>query len=360
MRAEAGVVISASHNPFADNGIKIFGRAGYKIPDEVERELEDLVLGTGIDDLRPKGGEIGRAKRIDDAQGRYVVFCKSTFPETLSLAGIKLVLDCANGATYRVAPEVFWELGAEVDLVGAAPNGLNINEGCGALHPEQLAERVVEAGAFAGLAFDGDGDRLIVVDEKGTVLTGDHVMGLCARDQKARGKLRGNTVVSTVMSNVGLSVALEEMGIELVRAQVGDRYVLEEMLRLDAVFGGEASGHLIFRDHHTTGDGIIAALQVLRVCLSAGKPLSELARVVRLYPQKMVNVEVRSRPDLGSVPEIAQAISRAEQDLQKEGRVLVRYSGTQLLCRVMAEGPTEEKTAAIVERIAEVVRRVLG
>jgi phosphoglucosamine mutase len=360
MRAEAGVVISASHNPFEDNGIKIFGREGYKVPDEVERELEDLVLSGRIDDVRPKGGEIGRARRIDDALGRYVVFCKNSFPEELSLAGVKLVLDCANGATYKVAPEVFWELGAEVESLGTEPNGLNINLGCGALHPERLAEKVVASGAFAGLAFDGDGDRLIVVDEKGAILTGDHILGMCAKDLLARGRLRGGTVVATVMSNVGLSIVLEEMGVQLVRTSVGDRFVLEEMLQRDAVLGGEASGHLIFRNHHTTGDGIIAALQVLAVCMAAERPLSELASIVPVFPQKLVNVEVASRPDLATVPEIVDAIARAERDLAGKGRVLVRYSGTQALCRVMAEGPTEQKTAEVVDAIVAVVKRALG
>jgi phosphoglucosamine mutase len=360
MRAKAGLVISASHNPYDDNGIKIFGREGYKIPDEVERRIEALVLGDELDADLPKGGGIGRAKRIDDAAGRYVVFCKSSFPEDLSLSGVKIVLDCANGATYKVAPEVFWELGARVEATGTAPNGLNINDKCGALHPEQLAKRVVETGAAAGLAFDGDGDRLIVVDETGQVLTGDHVLAFCAREMKARGLLRNNAVVATVMSNVGLTQALKEADIELVRTQVGDRYVLEEMLRRDVVLGGEASGHIIYRNHHTTGDGIIAALQVLAVMMSQGKPLSELARTMRLYPQKMVNIEVARRPELAGVPEIARAIAEAEAELGDQGRILVRYSGTQLLCRVMAEGPTDELTSALVDRIADVVRKTLG
>jgi phosphoglucosamine mutase len=360
MRAKAGLVISASHNPYDDNGIKIFSREGYKIADDVERRIEDLVLGDELDAELPTGGGVGRAKRIDDAQGRYVVFCKSSFPEDLTLSGVGLVLDCANGATYKVAPEVFWELGARVEAMGTAPNGLNINAGCGALYPEGLARRVVETGAAAGLAFDGDGDRLIVVDETGAVLTGDHVLAICAGEMKARGVLRNNTVVSTVMSNVGLTQALKELDVELVRTQVGDRFVLEEMIRRDATLGGEASGHIIFRNHHTTGDGIIAALQVLAVMTSQGKPLSELARTMRLYPQRMINVEVGRRPDLATVPEIGKAIAEAEAELGDQGRVLVRYSGTQLLCRVMAEGPTEELTAQLVDRIADVVRKTLA
>lgn len=360
MRAKAGLVISASHNPYDDNGIKIFGREGYKIPDEVERRIEKLVLGDELDANQPTGGDIGRAKRIDDALGRYVVFCKSSFPEELTLNGVRLVLDCAHGATYKVAPEVFWELGTDVQLIGAEPNGLNINAESGALYPERLAEKVVSRGAVAGLAFDGDGDRLIVVDEKGTVLTGDHILAICAKAMKDKGILKNDLVVSTVMSNIGLSIALKEMGITLVRTKVGDRYVLEEMLKLDAKLGGEASGHIIFRNHHTTGDGIIAALQVMAVSLSLGKPLSELAQIMRVYPQKLVNIEVTRRPKIESEPAIADAIKDAEAQLGEEGRVLVRYSGTQPLCRVMAEGPTEELTNQVVDRIADVVRATIG
>lgn len=360
MRAKAGLVISASHNPFDDNGIKIFGPEGYKLPDEVEQRLEELVLGDELDDVRPLGGDIGRAKRIDDALGRYVVFAKSAFPQELTLSGVKLVLDCAHGATYRVAPEVFWELGADLELIGAAPNGLNINKNSGSLHPEALAQRVVEEGAAAGLAFDGDGDRLIVVDEKGNVLSGDHILAICAKELKERGALQNDTVVATVMSNVGLALAFEGLGIKLIRANVGDRFVLEEMRRIDATLGGEASGHIIFRNHHTTGDGIIAALQLLAVSLSQGKPLSELAQVVTMYPQKLVNIDVKQRPEISDVPELKKAIDDAETELAGKGRVLVRYSGTQPLCRVMAEGPTEEITDQIVERIADVVRKTLG
>lgn len=360
MRAKAGLVISASHNPYDDNGIKIFGREGYKIPEEIEQRIESLVLGDELDATRPTGGEIGRAKRIDDARGRYVVFCKSSFPEDLTLNGVKLVLDCAHGATYKVAPEVFWELGADLETIGAKPNGLNINDGAGALYPERLAEKVAEKGAVAGLAFDGDGDRLIVVDEKGTVLTGDHILAICAKAMKAKGSLKNDLVVSTVMSNIGLSIALKEMGISLVRTQVGDRFVLAEMLKLDAKLGGEASGHIIFRNHHTTGDGIIAALQVMAVSLRQGKPLSELTQVMRMYPQKLVNIEVSRRPKIESEPAIVNAIKDAEAELGDEGRVLVRYSGTQPLCRVMAEGPTEALTNQIVDRISDVVRATIG
>jgi phosphoglucosamine mutase len=361
MRAKAGVVISASHNPYEDNGIKVFGREGYKIPDEAERKLEDMVLNDTLDKMQPLlGDQVGRAKRIDDVRGRYIVFAKNSFPDELTLSGVKLLLDCANGATYRVAPEVFWELGADVETVGTSPSGRNINDKCGALYPASLAEKVIQSGADAGLAFDGDGDRLIVVDEKGNVLTGDHIMAICAKEMKARGTLKNDTVVATIMSNVGLTVAAKELGINLERTRVGDRFVLETMMRLDATLGGEASGHMIFRNHHTTGDGIIAALQVLSVALSQDKPLSELAKVVTMFPQHMVNVEVRERPEISSVPAIAKAIAEAESELGEQGRVLVRYSGTQPFCRVMAEGPSEDVTVQIVDRIAEVVTQQIG
>ncbi len=360
MRAEAGLVISASHNPFDDNGIKVFGREGYKITDAVEQRLEDLILGDELDAIRGTGGAIGRAKRIDDARGRYVVYCKNSFPRDMTLNGVKLVLDCANGATYRVAPEVFWELGATVETVGAEPNGLNINEGCGSLHPERLAKKVIAAGAAAGLAFDGDGDRLIVVDEKGNVLSGDHILAICAKEMQARGTLHNDVVVATVMSNVGLAVAFKELGIHMRRTDVGDRFVLEELRRLDATLGGEASGHIIFRNHHTTGDGVIAALQILSVMLSRGEPLSKLAEVLTMYPQRLVNVTVSRRPPVNEEPAIAKAIAEAEATLGEEGRILVRYSGTQPLCRVMAEGPNDELTRDIVDRVADVVRQTIG
>ena len=361
MRAKAGVVISASHNPYEDNGIKIFGREGYKLLDEQERAIEELVLGSSLDEMEPlTGRRVGRAKRIDDARGRYIVFCKSTFPDRQSLEGVTLVLDAANGATYKVAPEIFWELGADVETLGTSPNGLNINKGSGALHPEHLAKTVVETGAFAGLAFDGDGDRLIVADEKGNVLNGDQILAICAKDMKAKGTLKNDILVATVMSNIGLSIGCKEMGITLKRAKVGDRFVLEEMRALDATLGGEASGHMIFRNHHTTGDGIIAALQLLSVARSSGKPLSELAEVIEMYPQKMVNVEVSERPEISTVPKIHNAITEAENELGEQGRVLVRYSGTQPLCRVMAEGPTQEITDDIVNRIVTVVKNVIG
>lgn len=360
MRADAGIVISASHNPFQDNGIKIFSREGFKLPDEKEFEIEDLVLSNHMDSLHPSPNELGKAYRIDDARGRYIVFLKGAFPKDCTLEGTKIVLDCAHGATYRAAPDTFFELGAEVTTLFNEPTGENINDNCGSQHPETLAEEVVKRKADAGFAFDGDGDRCIAVDEKGSVLTGDQIMALCARQMKNEGSLANNLVVSTVMSNIGFGIALKELGIEYLTTKVGDRYVLEEMQAKGASIGGEESGHIIFLDHHTTGDGIITALQVLAAMKKTQKPLSELARVMKVYPQNLINIDVKSKPELSTVPEIAQVINNVEARLGDSGRVLVRYSGTQNMCRVMVEGPTEEQTERYCKQIAEVIRGRIG
>ncbi|MBW1689365.1 MAG: phosphoglucosamine mutase [Deltaproteobacteria bacterium] len=360
MRADAGIVISASHNPFQDNGIKIFSREGFKLPDEKELEIEDLVLSENRDILKPTPSELGKAYRIDDARGRYIVFLKSTFPKDCTLEGARIVLDCAHGATYKVAPDTFFELGAEVTTLFNEPTGENINDNCGSQHPETLAEEVVKRKADAGFAFDGDGDRCIAVDETGSVLTGDQIMALCARQMKQEGVLSNNLVVSTVMSNIGFGIALKELGIEYLTTKVGDRYVLEEMQAKGASIGGEESGHIIFLDHHTTGDGITTALQVLATMKKTNKPLSELARTMKVYPQKLINVDVKDKPDLSTVPEIAQAIKGVEAELGDGGRVLVRYSGTQNMCRVMVEGPTDEQTERYCRLIAEVIEEQIG
>ena len=359
MRADAGIVISASHNPFEDNGIKIFSVTGYKLPDEIEDEIEDMVLSDGLGRHCAPPEEIGRVYTIEDAAGRYIVFLKRTFPSGRRLEGLKIVLDCAHGATHRVAPEIFFELGAEVTSLSVQPDGRNINRDCGTQHAEALANEVVRTGADIGLAFDGDGDRVIAVDENGRRLTGDQILLICARALQRQGRLRNNRVVSTVMSNLGLKVALRELGVEHVEAKVGDRYVLEEMIATGAVLGGEESGHMIFLEHHTTGDGILTALQLLAVMREGSRPLSAL-NTMRAFPQKMVNVTVREKPDIATVPGIVSAIHEAEERLGERGRVLVRYSGTQALCRVMVEGPTEEETAAWCGRIASVVRAHLG
>ncbi len=360
MRADAGLVISASHNPYQDNGIKIFSDNGYKLPDADENEIEDLITSGRIKDIRPTAGEVGKAKRIDDAAGRYIVFCKNSFPEDLSLEGMKIVLDCANGATYKIAPTVFSELGAEVIAIHDKPDGTNINLNCGSQHTEDLKYKVLQTQADVGLAFDGDGDRVIAVDNLGNELTGDHLLAICAKDLKTRGLLKNNLVVTTVMANFGLYRAFKQLGIDYVAAQVGDRYVLEAMKQKDAMIGGEASGHMIFLDHHTTGDGIISALQLLAVVRRSGKPLSELAEVMRMTPQRLVNIDVKSKPPIEQIPGITEAIRMAEDELQDQGRVLIRYSGTQSMCRVMVEGPTDEMTDRLVGMLAEAVRRCLA
>jgi len=360
MRADAGMVISASHNPYQDNGIKIFSRDGFKLPDEEEDQIEELITSGRIRDIRPTADDIGKARRIDDARGRYIVFCKNTFPDNLSLEGLKIVVDCSNGATYKIAPIVLSEFGAQVTTIHCDPNGTNINDNCGSQHTQDLRKKVLEVKANIGLAFDGDGDRMIAVDEKGNELTGDHVLAICAKRWKELGLLKKNLVVPTVMSNFGFFIALKELGIKSVVAPVGDRYVLETMKKEGAVLGGEASGHLIFLDHHTTGDGIISALQLLAAMQAWKKPLSELAKIMAMAPQKMINVHVVRKPPLEEMVEIQGAIQSAERELGDRGRVLVRYSGTQSMCRVMIEGPTEELTQRLTESIAVVVKKCLA
>jgi phosphoglucosamine mutase len=360
MRADAGVVISASHNPFQDNGIKIFGGEGFKLSDEKEAAIEDLILANSLHSLHPSPAELGKAYRMGDARGRYIVFLKHAFPKEYSLEGTRVVLDCSHGAAYRVAPETFLELGAEVTTLFDEPDGKNINHTCGSQHPETLAQEVIKVGADVGFAFDGDGDRLIAVDEQGTVLTGDQILAVCANRMKKEGSLANNLIVRTVMSNIGLSVALQELGIDSVMTKVGDRYVLEEMLARGAAIGGEDSGHLLFLEHHTTGDGIVTALQVAAAMKKEGQPLSALARIMKVYPQVLINIAVGSRPEIETVPEIMAVIREVEEELGNQGRVLVRYSGTQNLCRVMVEGPTREETERCCQRIVAVVERCLS
>jgi phosphoglucosamine mutase len=360
MRAQAGIVISASHNAYQDNGIKIFSGDGFKLSDALEAEIEDLVASGRINAIRPTAGEIGRAKRIDDAIGRYIVFCKNTFPDTLSLEGRKIVLDCSNGATYKVAPIIFSELGAEVIPIHNAPDGTNINRNCGSQHPADLAATVRVNGADLGLAFDGDGDRLIAVDENGAALTGDHILGICAHTMHERGCLPNARVVITPMTNMGLRLAFDAMGIRHIESDVGDRKVLELMQREGARLGGEQSGHIIFLDAHTTGDGIITALQVLAVMQRTGRPLSALAALFQPLPQVLVNVAVKAKPAIDTLPPLHSAIRAAEAALAGTGRVLIRYSGTEPICRVMVEGPTEEDTRRIAEGLAEAVKKTIG
>jgi phosphoglucosamine mutase len=360
MKADAGMVVSASHNPYQDNGIKIFSRDGFKLPDAEEDEIEDLITSGRIKDIRPTANEIGKARRIDDASGRYIVFCKNTFPDDRSLEGMRIVLDCANGATYKVAPTIFYELGATVSALHCDPNGTNINDRCGSQHTEDLSARVLEEGADVGLAFDGDGDRLIAVDEKGNCLTGDHLMAICARMYKELGLLKNNLVVATVMSNFGFFAALKSLGIQEGVSKVGDRYVLEMMQEKGAVLGGEESGHVIFLNHHTSGDGIIAALQLLWAMRLYGRSLSELAKIMALAPQKIVNVNVKEKPPLEKISALQEAIQKAETELGDNGRVLIRYSGTQSMCRVMVEGPTLLITERLALMLADIVRKCIG
>ena len=360
MRCDLGVVISASHNPYSDNGIKFFDSQGYKLPDAVEDEIADLVLDPCADWAYPPQDRVGKTARVVDSMGRYVVTLKHTFPADRTLDGVKIVLDCAHGATYRVAPMVLGELGAEVVAMGVSPDGTNINEGCGSLHPDKVAARVVAEGADIGLALDGDGDRLIVVDEKGTVLDGDQIMALCALDKMERGALCGNLLVATVMSNMALEVFMREHGGRLLRTPVGDRYVAETMRREGAVLGGEQSGHLIFSNYSTTGDGILAALQLLRIMIARQRPLSELAGLLTPYPQVLVNVPVAGKRAFEELPELMDAVAQAEAELAGRGRVLLRYSGTEAKARVMVEGQDTAQVRALADALAEVVRRVLN
>ncbi len=359
-RADAGIVISASHNPFQDNGIKIFAGSGFKLPDDREEEIEDLIVNNKLKDYMPAPQDLGKAYRIEDAEGRYIVFLKNTFPKELSLEGMKIVLDCANGATYKVAPHVFWELGADVHSIHVTPNGLNINQNCGSLHTGDLAETVIRERADIGMAFDGDGDRLIAVDEKGNQVTGDQIIALCAGTLHKEGKLKNSVAVTTVMSNSGLGMTFKEWGIKHVRSRVGDRYVLEDMLAEGAVIGGEDSGHIIFLEHHTAGDGIISGLQLIATMLKEGKPLSELAKIVPVNPQVLINIEVKSTPDLSTLPEVQNVIRGVEHELGDSGRVLVRYSGTQQICRIMVEAPTREITESYCRMIADAVKKQIG
>jgi len=360
MRADAGVVISASHNPYQDNGIKFFKGDGFKLPDEIEAHIERLMTNPEMEETRPTATDIGQAFRIDDARGRYISYLKSTFPKELELDGLKIVVDCAHGATYRVAPEVLGELGAEVIPIGVRPNGKNINRLCGATHPETMARLVARYQADLGIAFDGDGDRCIMVDHEGRVVDGDHILGICALDMQHRGTLKRKTVVATVMSNLGLEVGIKKHGLKLVRTQVGDRYVLEAMLKGGFNLGGEQSGHLVFLNHSTTGDGILTALRLLSVMLREQKPLAELARFMEVYPQVLLNLKVKERRDLKKVPPAQQAIKTAEERLQGRGRLLVRYSGTEALLRVMAEGENQAEITEVAQDLVQALDRCLN
>ncbi len=360
LRADAGVMISASHNPYQDNGIKFFSSNGFKLPDEVEARIEKLIMSDEIRHLRPTADLIGKAYRIDDADGRYIEFAKRSLPKDLDFQGIKLVVDCANGAAYKVAPTVLRELGASVEVIGDKPDGMNINSGCGAVHPELLQETVICQKADIGIALDGDADRAVFVCEQGTVIDGDHVMAALGLDLQQNGLLAKQTLVGTVMSNFGLELSMAKAGITLVRTPVGDRYLLERMLAEGYSFGGEQSGHFIFLEHNTTGDGLVSALQMLSLLKRTKKPLSELAKAMTAVPQVLVNIQVKQRPVLETIPDVDRAIQESNRRLNGSGRVVIRYSGTEPLLRIMVEGEQATLVNEIADDLTRVVREHIG
>jgi phosphoglucosamine mutase len=360
MRCDAGVMISASHNSYQDNGIKFFSRDGFKLPDEIELRIEQLVHSGELAAHRAGPDAIGQARRIDDVTGRYVVFLKKSFPRDLSLDGMRIALDCAHGAAYKVGPIVLRELGAEVFALGVDPNGRNINDACGALHPEKAAARLRDAGADVAIALDGDADRCVMVDERGRTVDGDALLALLATDAAERGWLTGGAIVSTVMSNLGLERALARVGLRLVRTAVGDRYVVEAMRAGGYNLGGEQSGHVVMLDHNTTGDGLLTALQVLAILRRTGRPLSELVSGFEAVPQVLVNVSVARKRPVEDLPEFQKELRAVESALGGKGRVLVRYSGTEPKARVMVEGDDEARVRELASDLAAALQRSLG
>jgi len=351
LRADAGIVISASHNPYMDNGIKFFNRDGFKLPDELEEEIEDLTFTGRIDDVRPTADAVGKAFRVDDVAGRYLEFLKATLPRGFALDGMRIVVDAAHGAAYRVGPSLIEELGADVIVLGTAPSGTNINDGVGSIHAEAAAARVREGSADIGVCLDGDADRCVLIDADGNLVDGDHVLMICARAWKERGHLRDDTVVATVMSNLGLDLALREIDVRVKRTNVGDRHVVAEMRAGNYCIGGEQSGHTVFLDFNSTGDGLITALQVLRIMSETGRSLAELASQMQRLPQVLRNVDVAERRPIEELPDVLGAIRDAESSLGDRGRVLVRYSGTQPLARVMVEGEDAGQIASLASDI---------
>jgi phosphoglucosamine mutase len=360
LRADAGIVLSASHNPYADNGIKFFRHDGYKLDDQVETLIEDLVFTGKIDNIRPTAGNIGRATRIDDALGRYVEFAKRSFPRDMSLEGMRVAVDVANGAAYKSTPCILRELGADLAVVHNEPNGMNINEGCGSTHPDEI-QRVVEAtDADLGITHDGDADRVLLCDEDGEIVDGDEILAIAALDLLKSGQLREKTVVATVMSNFGLDDTVNAGGGQVVRTQVGDRYVIEEMMKKNLNLGGEQSGHLIFRDFTTTGDGIISALQILRIMRESGQPLSKMKKCLKKYPQAQRNLVVKSKPPIEDLREVVKLRDEVERELAGKGRVLLRYSGTESKIRLLIEGREFDKIDKHANRIAEAIQTAIG
>lgn len=359
-RANAGIVISASHNPYYDNGIKFFDSDGFKLPDDWESAMESLVIQNHFKEGLPADDEMGRNTKIIDADGRYIEFVKATFPRGLSLKNLTIALDCANGAGYRVAPLVFRELDAQVFTYGVSPNGLNINQECGSMHPETVQKGVIDHRADVGIALDGDADRVVLIDEKAQIVDGDTILAICARDMQRRNLLKNNRVISTVMSNLGFIKAMEGLGIEVVQSQVGDRYVIQDMLRYESNLGGEQSGHMIFLDHNTTGDGLVCALQVLRIMIETDSKLSDLASFVQSYPQTCVNVKVASKPPLESLQNVQAAIQQVVNTLGNSGRILVRYSGTENICRVMVEGTKHKQVIQLANSVGAAIKEEIG
>ncbi len=358
-RADAGIVISASHNPFHDNGIKLFSSEGFKLHDALEDEMENIIESNDFSDF-PLDAELGRNKRIADADGRYIEFAKATFPKGNTLKGLKIFLDCAHGAAHRVAPLVFWELDADVITIANEPNGININDHCGALYPCVAQKGVIEHGAHVGIALDGDGDRVIMIDEKGQIVDGDTLLAICAQELKRKELLKNDRVVATIMTNYGVIKYLESLGITVFLSKVGDRYVIQDMLQHQAFLGGEQSGHLIFLDHNTTGDGIVSALQVLRIMIESESTLSDLASCVKKYPQTLLNIPVRKKIPIQQLSRTQKVIQEVENMLVDQGRVLVRYSGTENLCRVMVEGPKKHQVDQLAESIAKTIAKEVG
>lgn len=359
-RANAGIVISASHNAYHDNGIKFFTADGYKFPDSLEKNIEEMISQGHFEKFLPPDEKIGKNSKITDADGRYIEFVKATLPRRLTFKDLRVVLDCANGAAFRVAPLALKELDAEIFCEGVNPNGLNINEHCGSMHLDVLKQSVLDRRADVGIAFDGDGDRLIMIDELGNVIDGDMILAICAKDMKERSELQNNCVVGTVMSNFGLQKCMQELGIDFIQANVGDRYVISKMIENRANLGGEQSGHLIFSDHNTTGDGLVSAMQVLRIMKERKKKLSELVKIMERYPQVLLNIKVSEKPDISEIPGLSKAIEKIHGKLDNKGRVLIRYSGTENVCRVMLEGPTSSCCQRYAKSLADIIKDQIG
>ena len=360
LRADAGIVLSASHNSYEDNGIKFFRHDGYKLDDKIEQQIEELVFTGEIDSIRPTAGKIGRARRIDDALGRYVEFAKTSFPRGRSLEKMRIAIDAGNGAAYKSTPCILRELGADLRITHNEPNGTNINAGCGSTHPEEIQRIVKECGAQVGITHDGDADRVLLCDEKGEIVDGDEILAIASIDLLGSGQLRENTLVATVMSNFGLDEALSAKGGKVLRTKVGDRYVIEEMVQRNLNLGGEQSGHMIFRDFTTTGDGIVSALQILRIMQASGRPLSEIKKCLTKYPQAQRNLRVKHKPPLSELPTVMKLVNETEKELSGKGRVLLRYSGTEPKIRLLIEGRELEKIDKHANRIADAIQQAIG